>query len=128
MFISDIVFVMMRLASDIPDQAKEENFFFEDKTSFPIKNGYSNYSEKHQCNTCKQEIGSEISRIVMMQNKDGGPSLFFFHFFFPCWDFNLICQKHPNLIIERAGFSIPENIVLKESTITEMEKNLDLWV
>ncbi len=62
-----------------------------------------------------------------MRDKDGGPRLLCFHFFFPCWDFDLLIQKYPNLVIDHAGFSIPENIRMKESSIRDLQKNLEFW-
>jgi hypothetical protein len=62
-----------------------------------------------------------------MQDKDGGPSLLCFHFFFPCWDLNLLCQKYPYLIINKLGFSFPENITMEEKSIKDMQENLEFW-
>ncbi|MDX1442067.1 MAG: hypothetical protein R3237_06385, partial [Nitrosopumilaceae archaeon] len=52
-------------------------------------------SEKHICDTCDQEIGHNISRTLLMRDKDEGPRLLCFHFFYPCWDFKLLVQKYP---------------------------------
>ena len=83
-------------------------------------------SEKLVCYTCKEEI-SDISRVLLMRDIDGGPQLLCFHYFFPCWDMKLLCQQYPNLVIERAVFSIPENMPIKESSQIEMKSNLDYW-
>lgn len=83
--------------------------------------------KKHVCDTCNEEIDSEISRILIMQDKDGGPRLLCFHFFFPCWDLNLLCQKYPYLIINKLGFSFPENITMEEKSIKDMQENLEFW-
>lgn len=82
---------------------------------------------RHVCSTCKEEIDSEISRILIMRDIDGGPRLICFHFFFPCWSFELLCKKYPDLIIDKAGFIIPGNIRIKKSSIKNMQKNLELW-
>ena len=84
-------------------------------------------SEKHICDTCHQEIGSNISRTLIMRDKDEGPRLLCFHFFFPCWDFKLLVQKYPKLKIDKTGFSIPETIPLKIKSIKNMQSNLDFW-
>jgi hypothetical protein len=84
-------------------------------------------SEKNICDTCHKEIGSDISRTVLMRDRDGGPRLLCFHFFFPCWDFKLLVQKHPNLTMDKAGFSVPGTIALKEISIKEMQNSLDFW-
>jgi hypothetical protein len=83
-------------------------------------------SEKHVCDTCKEEI-LDISRILIMRDKDSGPRLLFYHFFFPCWDMNLLCQQYPNLVIDRIGFSFNEDVQIKQSSIEHMQKNFELW-
>lgn len=89
----------------------------------------SNYSvSRHVCSTCKEEIDSEISRILIMRDIDGGPRLLCFHFFYPCWSFELLCKKYPHLIIDKVGFIIPGNILIKKSSINNMQKNLELWI
>jgi hypothetical protein len=62
-----------------------------------------------------------------MRDIDGGPRLLCFHYFFPCWDMELLCQQYPNLVIERAMFSIPENISIKENSLIEMQSSVDYW-
>jgi hypothetical protein len=104
------------------------NFNFDKITVLPKENVRRHYSsEKHVCSTCKTEIGSEISRIMITNDIDGSPRLFCFHFFFPCWDMRYFCQKYQNLTIERAGFSIPENITIKEKSMKDLQKNLEYW-
>ncbi len=106
--------------------AKE--IFSEDKQQLPVEKNTKHYSlEKHVCATCNEEIDYEISRVLLMSDKDGGPRLLCFHFFFPCWDFELLIQKYPCLVIDHAGFSIPENIRMKESSIRDLQKNLEFW-
>ena len=105
----------------------EKVTLFEDKLQFPVEKNLKLYSsEKHVCSTCKEEI-TDISRVLVMSDKDGGPRLLCYHFFFPCWDFEHLCQQYPNLIIDKAGFSIPENILMSDSSINDMQKNLEFW-
>ena len=92
-----------------------------------IKNLGSYSNEKHICHTCQEVIDSEISRVILMRNVDRAPRLFFFHFFVPCWDFKALCKKYPNLTLDLAGFSIPNNISLEEKTLRDMQKNIQLW-
>jgi len=107
----------------------ERGIFLEDKLQFPVGKNTKHYSsEKHVCSTCKEEIDFEISRILTMRNIDGGPRLFCFHFFPPCWNFELLCQKFPDLIIDNMGFSIPENMLITESSIKDMQENLEFWI
>ena len=84
-------------------------------------------SEKHVCDTCKEKI-PDISRVLLMRDIDGGPRLLCYHFFFPCWDMELLCQQYPNLIIDRIGFSFPENLVMSKSSIKKIQKNQELWI
>ena len=84
-------------------------------------------SEKHVCDTCKEVI-PDISRVLIMRDVDGGPRLLCFHFFFPCWDMELLCQQYPNFVIDRIGFSFPENISMKESSIKDLQENQELWI
>ncbi|MDX1442115.1 MAG: hypothetical protein R3237_06625, partial [Nitrosopumilaceae archaeon] len=79
------------------------------------------------CDTCDQEIGHNISRTLLMRDKDEGPRLLCFHFFYPCWDFKLLVQKYPNLVIDKTGFSIPQTTPLKTNSIKNMQNNLDFW-
>ena len=107
----------------------EKEIFSEDKQQLPVEKNNKHYSlEKHVCATCNEEIDYEISRVMLMRDKDGGPRLLCFHFFFPCWDFELLIQKYPHLVIDHAGFSIPENIRMKESSIKDLQKNLEFWI
>ncbi len=39
----------------------------------------------------------------------------------------LFCQQYPNFTIDKAGFSIPENIQMKENSVKDMQENLELW-
>ena len=63
-----------------------------------------------------------------MRDRDWGPQLLFFHFFFPCWDVKLLCQQYSNLEIDRVGFSFPENLGMSESSIKKLQTNYELWI
>lgn len=81
-------------------------------------------SKSHVCSTCKKEI-TDIARILIMRDRDGGPRLLSFHYFFPCWDMELLCQQYPNLRIDKVGFSIPENMAIKENSVKSMLESVD---
>jgi len=107
----------------------EKGIFSEDRQLLRVEKNTKHHSlEKHVCATCNEEIDYEISRVMLMRDKDGGPRLLCFHFFFPCWDFELLIQKYPYLVIDHAGFSIPENISMQESSIKDLQKNLEFWI
>lgn len=82
--------------------------------------------EKHVCHTCKQEI-EDISRVIIMRDKDLGPRLMCFHFFYPCWDIDLICQQYPNLKIDQICFSFPDSLVISEESIKKIQTCPELW-
>ena len=104
----------------------KQRVFYEEKNRFAQET--SVFSKKHSCKTCKKEIGSEISRILLMRDKDGGPCLMTFHFFFPCWDFKQLCSEYPQLTIDKAGFSLPESISMNQNSLLKLQKNLEFWI
>ena len=63
-----------------------------------------------------------------MRDKDGGPRLLCFHYFFPCWDMDLLVQRYPNLKIDRVTFSVPENTSMKQSSMEDLQRNQNLWI
>lgn len=91
------------------------------------KDTQTNRVQKIVCNTCNEEIGSNICKVLVMRNKDDSPHVFHYHFFFPCWNFELLCKRYPNLAIDRVGVSLPENIFMTESAISNLQNNLDFW-
>ncbi len=90
---------------------------------FPV----SNKAGKHVCDTCQREIGEEISRLIIMRDTDGGPHVLCFHFFFPCWDFTLLCQKYPHLIIDKLRYSLPDKMQMKKKSVEDLQNNLNFW-
>jgi len=105
----------------------ERRTLSEDKSMLPGEiTTIHHSSEKHVCSTCKEEI-IDISRVLIMRDRNYGPRLLCFHFFFPCWDLGLLFQQYPNLIIDRVGFSFPENLMSK-SSIKKLQKNQELWI
>ena len=84
-------------------------------------------SEIHICDTCREEI-PDISRVLLMRDKDGGPRLLCFHYFFPCWDMDILVQRYPNLKIDRVTFSVPENPSMKQSSMEDLQRNQNLWI
>jgi len=100
------------------------SYFSNSKTQLEETRHYS--TQKHVCSTCKEEI-ADISRILIMRDVDGGPRLLCFHYFFPCWDMKLLCQQYPNLIIDKLGFSMPENMSMKQSSIKDLQENIEWW-
>lgn len=92
-----------------------------------VKNTQTDLVQKIMCNACNQEIKSEICKVLVMRNKDDNPQIFHYHFFFPCWNFEVLCKRYPNLTLERVGVSIPENILMTQNAISNLKNNLDFW-
>jgi hypothetical protein len=96
--------------------------------SLPVEENTKHQSSKSQvCSTCKVEI-TDISRVLIMRDKDGGPRLLCYHFFYPCWDMELLCQQYSNLVIDKVGFSIPENMSLKQRSLEDLQRNHEFWI
>jgi hypothetical protein len=120
----DILAYSKQITLTVEKGTKRISYFPNPKTQLEETRHYS--AQKHVCSTCKEDI-SDISRVLIMRDKDGGPQLLCYHFFFPCWDVEFLFQQYPNLIIDRVGFSIPENLVMSESSIKKIQENQEFW-
>lgn len=83
--------------------------------------------EKHICHTCKNEISSDVSRFLVMHNKDNAPRFFSFHFFFPCWNSKEFFTKYSSWTLARAGFSLSENISMSKKNVQNLQSNEYFW-
>lgn len=90
------------------------------------KNTQTDRVQKIVCNACNHEIKSEICKVVVMCDRDNNPQVFHYHFFFPCWDFEMLCKRHMNLTLEQVGVSIPENMLMTENAILDLN-SVDFW-
>jgi len=79
------------------------------------------------CNTCKNKISFDVCRFLIMRDKNNGPRFFSFHFFSPCWNFEDFFKKYPDLTLDRAGFSVPENTRMSENAIKNLQSNSSFW-
>ena len=68
-----------------------------------------------------------LYEVITMRDRDLGPRLLFFHFFYPCWDMELLCQQYPNLKIDQIGFSFPEELKMSEDSIQQIKSCPELW-
>jgi hypothetical protein len=50
-----------------------------------------------------------------------------FHYFFPCWDVNYICQNLIECEIFKAGFSCDTSIKKNPKALENLRRNDDLW-
>ena len=87
-----------------------------------------NICEKQICATCNCKIQDSFSRIVNIIDMPGNLTVLYYHYFFPCWDFDLICQTFPNYKIDSAGFSFDSEVLPDPKKLRNMKKNMDLWV
>ena len=78
------------------------------------------------CDVCLHEIDESIHRIIIFQNSEKNPTVKRFHFFFPCWDMDYICQNYADHKIVKAGFSCEKNI-LNVDKIRRLQRNYSLW-
>lgn len=83
--------------------------------------------EELVCDTCLKGIEFLPVRAVIMRNQEGKTLNLHFHYFFPCWDFEYLCQKYPEYDLVKMGF-IYDSDYLTASIIRNIRKNEDLWV
>ena len=80
------------------------------------------------CETCHAMINDDLQRFCIMRDIDDNPIFLNFHYFFPCWDFNLFCQKYSNLKFITAGFSFDEKFQTNSNFTRQLKSNLELWI
>lgn len=85
-------------------------------------------TETLTCNTCKNKIASDVCRFLITHDRNNAPRFFAFHFFSPCWNFEIFCKKYPNLSLTKAGYSISEDIKMSEKSIKDLQSNLSFWI
>lgn len=80
------------------------------------------------CDVCLKEMNESIYRIVIFQDKEKNPIVKKFHFFFPCWDIEYICQEYLAYKIVNLGFSSEKTILNNHKKIRNLQRNLSLWI
>ena len=80
-----------------------------------------------KCDTCKTEIVDNLCRFCIMRDIDDNPRVLYFHYFFPCWDFDLFCQKYPTLYLDKAGFICNEEFTSDSKCLRYLESDLETW-
>ena len=86
------------------------------------------YPRKPLCNVCLREMNDPIYRMVIFQDKENNPILKNFHFFFPCWDLEFICQKYSDYKITKLGFSCEKSILKNYNKVRNLQRNLSMWI
>ena len=79
------------------------------------------------CETCKAPIEDSTFRFLIIQDEKLRQKQLSYHFFFPCWDVELLCQKYPNLIIDKLRFSFPKKMKLNNNSMQDLQNNFDFW-
>ena len=79
------------------------------------------------CNNCLKKIEFLPARTVIMENPKGEKLKLYFHYFFPCWDFEHLCQRFPELNLVCMGF-VCDSDFLTSKTIKNFRKNEYLWI
>ena len=80
------------------------------------------------CDTCQTEINDDLCRFCILKDVDDNPRVLHFHYFFPCWDFEMFCQKYPNLEFIRGGFDCDEKISCNPQFVKNLQSNLEMWL
>jgi hypothetical protein len=79
------------------------------------------------CVTCMAKIEFLPYRIISLADQSDIPKVLHFHFFYPCWDLDLIFQQFVDHEIISLAFSCDEKILENPLILRNMKKNLDLW-
>jgi len=102
---------------DTSNPTKKQGLIFEE-----------NLSRNSVCNVCLKEMDDSVYRIVIFQDKEKNPIVKKFHFFFPCWDMEYICQNYIDYKIVSLGFSCEKTILNNYKKVRNLQRNLSLWV
>lgn len=79
------------------------------------------------CHTCKAPIYDLPYRFLVVNDYKNKHQMISFHYFFPCWDIDFVCQNLKGLRIAKAGFICDSSIKKNQKAISNYRKNLDLW-
>ncbi len=80
------------------------------------------------CSVCMREIEESTHRIVIFQDNEKNVTVKKFHYYFPCWDMEYICQKYLDYKIVNVGFSCEKSILKNHNQVRNLQRNLSLWV
>lgn len=83
--------------------------------------------ENLTCDTCKNKISSDISRYLIMHDKDNAPRFFSIHFFASCWNSEIFFKKYSDWTLDRAGFLILEDTPMTEKGMKALQSDESFW-
>ena len=80
------------------------------------------------CDTCEKRFDDMPYRVIVLKDKEGEPIVVYFHYFFPCWDVNLLSDKFPDCKIVDIGFNLDTKDIPKNANkLKNLKQNFDLW-
>ena len=86
----DILIYSKKITLVVEKGTRQMTYFLNPQLQLKKSTHYS--SEKHVCSTCKEEI-IDISRVLIMCDKDGGPRLLFFPLLFSLLGYGSFVSK-----------------------------------
>ena len=79
------------------------------------------------CDNCLKKIEYLPIRTVIIENSYQKKLNLYFHYFFPCWDFEHLCQRFPDYNLKSMGF-ICDSDFLTPKIAKNFRKNEYLWI
>ena len=79
------------------------------------------------CHTCNSLIYDLPYRFLVIEDRNYKHEMLSFHYFFPCWDVDYVCQNLTDHRIFKAGFVCDSSIKKNLAVLNNFKKNLDLW-
>jgi len=84
--------------------------------------------EEPICDICLRKLDETPYRKVILRDEKGEPLILCSHYFFPCWDQDLILNKYPNCEMLHVCFSHTlDELIKKPKIIKNIQMNVDLW-
>lgn len=92
----------------------------------PIKKYCSD--ENPECHTCKSKIEDSTYRFLVVEDRIFHKhKMLTFHYFFPCWDVQYVCENLRDYEIFKAGFCCEKAVLNNPKAINNLRKNGALW-
>ena len=79
------------------------------------------------CETCKSPIEDSTFRFLIVKDDNFKQEQLSFHYFFPCWDVNFVCNILGTRKILQAGFDCDESILKNPKAVNNLRQNYELW-
>ena len=69
-----------------------------------------------------------LYRFCILRDIDDNPRVLYFHYFFPCWDFDLFCQKYTTFHLDKVGFICNEEFTSDSKYLKHLQSDLETWI